>query len=122
MDLGKHVLDKSLLDREGYRAGKVDDLLLDIPEGSQADLREPLVVAVVTGPTSLSRRAAAPMRVLACWLYRLAGIRDPRPVEIAWSHVTSIDVAVHLDLGRTELGLDRLRDAVSRLIERIPGA
>ena len=34
MDLGKHVVDKELLDKEGWRAGKVDDLVIEIPKYS----------------------------------------------------------------------------------------
>lgn len=124
MDLGKHVLDKELLDREGWRAGRVDDLLLEIHEPDQnGGLPAPGVKAILSGPLAMSRNLPRPLFWLARWLYRLLGVPDPHPIEIPWSAVTAIDVVVHLDVDRREAGLMRLQDAVERrYIRRLPGA
>jgi hypothetical protein len=124
MDLGKHVADKELLDRDGLRAGKVDDLLLEIGE-PRADgaLPAPEVVAILCGPMALSADMPRPVRWLTRRIYRLLGVTNPQPVEVGWDHVTAIDVVVHLDLARGEMGVMALPDAVNRrYIGRLPGA
>ncbi len=124
MDLGKHVVDKELLDQDGWRAGKVDDLVLEISERApDGSLPSPEVVALVTGPLALSRNLPRLVQWLTRRLYHLLGVRDPRPVEIPWSKVTEIDVVVHLDVKREAEDLTALADAVvRRFIGRLPGA
>lgn len=124
MELGKHVVGKGLLDRDGRRAGKVDDLLLEIPEPFTAgELPEPRVKAILTGPLALARDLPGWTQRAARWAYRLLGVDDPQPVEIPWERVAAIDVLVHVDLSRDEAGFQPLADAVRRrFIERIPGA
>lgn len=118
MQLGKQVLDKTLLDIQGKRAGKVDDLLLDLPDDGTA----PAVRAIVSGPLALVQSMPGWTHALARLLYRLLGLRDPRPVLIDWRAVTAIDVAVHLRADRDSAGLDVLADAVARrFTDHIPG-
>ena len=124
MDLGKHVLDKEIIDRAGLRAGRVDDLLLEIgapqPDGA---LPPPEVVAIVSGPLALEPILSRPMRWLARGLYRVLGLRDPHPIEIPWSAVTAIDVTVHVDIERDHEGMTAVATAAARrYIGRLPGA
>ncbi|HZB95151.1 MAG TPA: hypothetical protein VE268_04245 [Herpetosiphonaceae bacterium] len=122
MDLGKHVVDKELLDKEGWRAGKVDDLVIEIPDPSRDGSSLPEVVAIMTGPLALSRNLPRPVYWLARHLYRLLGLADPRPVEIPWTKITEIDVVVHVDIQRDEVGLTAFANAVYwRFIARLPG-
>lgn len=121
MDLGKHVLDKEIVDRAGRRAGKVDDLLLEI--GAIGDGELPRVTAIISGPMALARNLPRPLRWLAFQTYRLLGLARPRPSAIPWRCVTEIDVVVHLELSRDETRYDDLADAVDRrFIGRIPGS
>lgn len=123
MDLGKQVLDKELIDRDGRRAGKVDDLLLEIEPTPDGRLREPKVVAIMSGPLALSQDLSRPVAWFARLVYHLLGLADPHPVEIPWERVSKIDVAVHVDVERQAAGLTALADAVDRrFIARIPGA
>lgn len=124
MDLGKHVVDKEIMDRDGRRLGKVDDLLLEVPEPEgDAPSAQPTVVAIISGPLALSQDMSRPVRWLARATYRLLGLADPRPTLIPWRDVTAIDVVVHVDVGRTDIGWSELVAAVNRrFIERIPGA
>jgi hypothetical protein len=123
VELGKHVLDKELLDRKGYRAGKVDDLLLEIPELPGGRLAQPRVRAIITGPTALSRNLPWPLPGLGRLFQRLLGVTCPRPVEVAWEHVHTIDVAVHLDIDRAAAGLLVTQQAAARrFLSRLPGA
>ncbi|HEY7295540.1 MAG TPA: hypothetical protein VH916_10885 [Dehalococcoidia bacterium] len=123
-ELGRWVVDRGLLDRNGRRAGVVDDLILELTE-TNADGTPPLpeVVALQTGAMALSENMYAPLRWLARLAYRMLGLRDARPIEIPWQHVAAIDVVVHLDLTRDEARLSALDDAVRRrFIGRLPGA
>jgi len=124
MELGKQVMDKELLDRRMRRAGRVDDLLLEVGEpDARGELPEPEVIAILTGPMALSRTLAAPLPWLARRIYALLGLADPHPVEIPWSLVTTIDVTVRLDADRDTLRVSALPDAVRRrYIGRLPGA
>lgn len=124
MELGRMVVDKGLLDKNGQRAGTVDDLLLATPEGGTEDATAPLeVVAIVAGPLALSQNLPRWLGWLFRQAYHLLGVSRPQPVQILWSHVSRIDVMVHLDVGREEVGLNTLAAAViRRFIGRIPGA
>lgn len=124
MDLGKHVIDKELIDRNGWRAGRVDDLLLEIPEPApDGTSHDPEVLAILTGPLAVSRNLPRPVEWLVRQMYRLLGVPDPRTAELPWSAVTAIDVTVHLDVDREEAGLLHTEHAVAqRIIGRLPGA
>lgn len=118
IELGKQVLDKGLLDRDGRRCGKADDLVLELEPG-----REPELVALVSGPLAFAQTVGRPWRAAAAALHRLLGVADPHPVEIRWSAVEAIDVVVRLSVSRQESGLDALPDAVRRrIVARLPGA
>ncbi len=121
-ELGRWVVDRGLIDRNGRRAGVVDDLVIELPEPGRAEAVLPRVVALQTGPMALSENLWPPLRGLARLIYRLLGLRDAQPVEIPWEHVSAIDVVVHLDRTREEAGLNALAEAVRRrFIDRIPG-
>jgi len=123
MDLGKHVVDKEILDRDGLRGGKVDDLLLELGEPTEHGLPSPEVVAIISGPLALARNLPRPLYWLARQVYRLLGLTDAQPVEIPWEQVTAIDVVVHTRVHRGDVGLSALPDAVARrLIGRLPGS
>ncbi len=124
VDLGKHVADKTILDRNDRYVGKVDDLVLELDESSaEAGPSLPEVVCIVSGPTALARYLPRPFPWLARTLYRLVGLADPRSVELPWQAVSALDVVVHADVDRRELGAMALADAVDRtIISRLPGA
>lgn len=124
MELGKYVLDKELLCRRGLRAGKADDLVLELQEpDAGVSLAPPEVTAIIAGPLALSQNLPRPFSWLAERFYRLLGLPDPHPVEIPWTKITEIDVVIHLDIDRDEVGLTAFQRAVARrYIGRIPGA
>lgn len=124
MDLGKHVLDKEILDRNGLRAGRIDDLILEIgeplPDGS---LPPPVVEYIVSGPMALAPCMARPTRWIAERLYHILGLSNPQPVEIPWSAVIQMSVVVSVDVDRDHNGMSALESAVGRrYISRIPGS
>ena len=109
IDLGLGVLDHQLLDCDGRRCGKVDDLELDgVSDG------EPRVVAILSGPPAwrhggrLGRLAAAIAR---------GGL-----VRVPWPEVEKIESDVHLRKNAGELRLGTGDDRARALVEKIPGA
>jgi sporulation protein YlmC with PRC-barrel domain len=110
IDLGLGVLDHQLLDKDGRRCGKVDDLAI---EGGAGE--EPRVVAILSGPGVWRERAG--------WLGRLAAlVGGGRRVRIPWEEVAKVGAHVELKRAAAELGLGRGDDKVRPFVDRIPGA
>jgi sporulation protein YlmC with PRC-barrel domain len=110
MEIGLHVLDHQLLDKNGRRCGNVDDLAI---EGGPGET--PRVVALLVGPGYWGQRAGV--------LGRLAGwIGGGKKIRIEWSEVEKIDSAVHLKCEASELGLGAGDDRLRPYFEKIPGA
>ncbi|HEX6507152.1 MAG TPA: hypothetical protein VF221_05915 [Chloroflexota bacterium] len=108
MFLFRDVMDKELVDCHGHKAGKVDDIVLELrPEGP------PVVRAILTGAG-----AAAP--IFPRWMFRLAtrieewvlGRTSIEPMVVGWEHVTAIDVVVHLDLDRATDSLTQTEETI----------
>ena len=118
VELGKHVLDKGILDRDGLRCGKVDDVVFDLPGDGSA----PTVVAIVTGPLAFSRTVGKWAVRIARIGYRLVGLRGPEPVEVGWDRIAAIDVVVHLDCDSEQTSLQALPDAARRIVDALPGS
>jgi sporulation protein YlmC with PRC-barrel domain len=110
IDIGLNVLDHQLLDRDGRRCGKVDDLAI---EGGAGEVPE--VIAILCGPGHWGQRAG--------WIGRLVGrIGGGRKVRVPWSEVAKLDSAIELKQGATELGLGRGDDRLRPYVDKIPGA
>lgn len=109
IDLGLGLLDHQLLDSEGRRCGKVDDLELEgVREGA------PRVAAILTGPPAWRGRGR---------LGRLAAaIARGRLVRVPWEEVDEVEAAVRLRRPAAELRLGRGDDRARPLVERIPGS
>ena len=115
------VIDHALLDRDGHRAGRVDDLLLEFGPAADSEQSPALILrSLVSGP--LPRPTSKIVRLLATASYRLLGIRNPGPVTLPWSHVSAIDALVHLDIDRDEAGLRTVETAAGRIIRKIRGS
>jgi sporulation protein YlmC with PRC-barrel domain len=110
IDIALKVLDHQLLDKDGRRCGKVDDLAIDGGAGEA-----PEVVAILCGPGYWAQRAG--------WIGRLAGwIGGGEKVRVEWSEVHKLDSAIQLKHQASELGLGRGDDSVRPYVDKIPGA
>ena len=110
LDIGLHVLDHQLLDKNGRRCGNADDLAI---EGGPGQVPE--VVALLVGPGYWGPRAG--------WAGRLAGwISGGAKVRVDWDDVAKVDSAVHLKRSAMELGLGRGDDRLRPYAAKIPGA
>ncbi|MGN6197433.1 hypothetical protein [Humibacter sp.] len=121
------VMNHAILDRDGRRAGRVDDVLLDVsdttPGGGRPTASTPrllVVRAIVSGPLPRPTRRAFRAFFRLCYL--ACGIRDPHPAIVDWRHVDAIDALVHLGVGRDEAGLRTVDRSVLRFIAKIPGS
>jgi hypothetical protein len=109
IDLGLGVLDHQLLDCDGRRCGKVDDLEL---EGVGSG--EPRVVAILSGPSAWKGRGR---------VGRLAAlVARGRLVRVPWDEVTEVGAGVELRSTAQELRLGRGDDRLRPWIEKLPGS
>jgi hypothetical protein len=94
LDLAYRLLDLDLVDSEGRRSGKVDDLELEGAPG------EPLYVAAISsGPGALPARFARRMRRHAARVFRGG------KTSVPWELVDHFDAAVELKDTAANLGL-----------------
>ena len=108
--LARNLLDHQLLDKDGRRCGKVDDLAIEGGPGETAE-----VVAIQVGPGYWPQRSG--------WLGRIASrLAGSKRIRVPWADVKRVDSAVVLRNRATEYGLGSGDDRVRPLLDRIPGA
>jgi sporulation protein YlmC with PRC-barrel domain len=109
IDVGLGILDHQLLDRDGRRCGKVDDLELEgVRDG------DPRVAAILSGPPAWKHRG---------FLGRLAAaLARGQLVRVPWTEVAKIESDVYLRKTAGELRLGSGDDRARTLVEKIPGA
>ena len=117
---GLHLLDHQILDRDGWAAGKVDDLELEVAEDPTTDL--PVVTAILSGAGALSRRLEGRLgRFVESIDERLA--RERVPSRIGFTLVTKIASHVTVTASREEMETNRGERWVrEHAIEHLPGA
>jgi sporulation protein YlmC with PRC-barrel domain len=111
IDLAYRLLDDDLVDCDGRRCGKVDDIELEGEAGSPAQL-----AAILVGPGAYVPRLARRLRGLG---RSLAGDEMTR---VEWDEVEDVDATVKLKRSAEELGLGEGDDRAKRLVDWIPGA
>ena len=109
IDLGLGILDHQLVDSDGRRCGKVDDLELEgVADGN------PRVAAILTGPAAWRARGRLGALLSRLW--------KRRTVKVPWDAVAGVDSAVRLREPASELRLARGDRRAQRWIEKLPGA
>jgi sporulation protein YlmC with PRC-barrel domain len=108
-DVGYRILDDDLIDSEGRRCGKVDDVEIEGSPGEPAYLK-----AIVVGPGAWSGRLPGPLRGLAAKLFRGDVVRVP------WAEVDDITAVVKLKRPARELRLGRGEDRARSLVDWLP--
>ncbi len=111
VDLALTVLDRQLIDSQGHRCGRVDEIEIDWEPGRPARVSHLLV-----GQAAAAGRLPRPLR----WLFRR--VAGERVVRVPWSTVTQISHVVKLSETSVELGLAEGERRATRWLARIPGA
>lgn len=109
------VIDHALLDSDGRRAGRVDDLEFGVRRAEDGGVQ--LVLrGIVSGP--MARPTHPWISRFARLCYRAIGIADPHPARVPWQRVEAIDAFVHLDVDREGAGLQLVDIALRQRLHR----
>jgi sporulation protein YlmC with PRC-barrel domain len=109
LDLALGLLDHQIVDSEGRRCGKVDDLEI---EGGPGET--PAVRAILVGPGAWTGRGR---------LGRLAAkLGGGGLTRIPWEAVGDVKSAVELTKTAADLGLGRGDERAARWLGRVPGS
>jgi sporulation protein YlmC with PRC-barrel domain len=106
INLAAGVLDHQLVDSEGRRCGRVDDLEL-----SERD--PPSVMTILWGPPVRKRRVHGTFTRL------IAGLGPVHTIQIPWEEVEKVGPVLELGKPAQELGLRTLDDRVREWLDRL---
>ena len=107
LDLAYRVLDLDLVDGDGRRCGKVDDLEIAGAAGETA-----YVSGLVAGPGALARRFPRRLRGIGARLF------SGGATTVEWREVTEVEAAVVLGSTAADLGLAEGDRALQAAIDR----
>jgi sporulation protein YlmC with PRC-barrel domain len=111
-DVGYWLLDDQLIDSDGRRCGRVDDVEFSGRPGGRTRLS-----MILSGPGAFRRRLPrGPLRRLA------ERILTDREVAIPWKEIREIDVVVQLKHPAAKLGLGEGDDEAARFVNKVPGS
>jgi sporulation protein YlmC with PRC-barrel domain len=110
-EIAYRLLDAELIDSDGRRCGRVDDVEIEGDPGSPAQ-----VTAILSGPDAFSARVPRPLRRPSSRLFGDGLVRVP------WDAVQDIAEVVRLKHRGEELGLGSGDTAAARIVSRIPGS
>ncbi len=117
MDLAYRVLDEQLVDVEGRRCGRVDDLLFDGGVGPP-----PRLLAILSGSGSWHRRLPRPLRPLGARLFG-TGVLGRDVIQVPWEQVDTIGSTIALKAKARELGLGQGDMGEARtVVEKLPSS
>jgi sporulation protein YlmC with PRC-barrel domain len=111
LDVALRVLDQQIVDWEGRRCGRVDDVEFDVSPG-----RPPTLAALLVGPDHLAARMPPLLRRLARLTRHLGDAPD---VRVPWSEVDEVTHVVKLKRRAQDVGLGGGEAAALRLVRRL---
>ena len=114
MDLVYRVLDDQLVDVDGRRCGRVDDVEFDGEAGGPA-----YVSSILSGRGSWARRLPRRLRRLGERVFGTPVMGD-NLIRVPWSEVEDIGAAISLRAPARELGLAQGDERPARTIARLP--
>jgi sporulation protein YlmC with PRC-barrel domain len=99
LDIAYRILDDQLVDVDGRRCGRADDIEFD---GSLGE--PPRLFALISGSGSWHRRFPRPLRGLGARIFG-AGVRGVDVIRVPWDQVDEIGSVLKLKAKASELGL-----------------
>jgi hypothetical protein len=116
--LERQILDQQLLDRNCRRIGKVDGLVMLIPDDGP-----PLITHMTAGGTVLGDRISGPLGAALKWTARRWGAQRGAPMRIPWSTVKDVGVDIEVDIDAGDSPALHWERLIRRhIVERIPWA
>jgi len=119
VQLGRQLLDRQIVDRDGRLVGKVDDVEFGVDDDGV-----PYVAALLTGQEALGQRIGGRIgQLLVAVAGRFTEDRAVTPLRIPYRLVDRVDSAVRLRARLDDLPASPVERWLRRhLIDRIPGA
>jgi sporulation protein YlmC with PRC-barrel domain len=114
MDLVYRVLDDQLVDVDGRRCGRVDDLEFD---GSLGD--PPRLHAILSGSGTWHRRLPRPFRKLGERIFG-TGVSGRDVIRVPWEEVEDISSVIRLKAKARDLGLGQGDQRDAALVAKLP--
>ena len=114
MDLVYRVLDEQLVDVDGRRCGRVDDLEFDGGLGEP-----PRLAAILSGPGVWHRRMPRPLRAAGARIFG-SGVLGGDIIRVPWEDVDDITSVIRLKRKARELGLAQGDDLAARFVSKLP--
>jgi sporulation protein YlmC with PRC-barrel domain len=114
MDLIYRLLDDQLVDVDGRRCGRVDDLEFDGAPGAPPQLH-----AILSGSGTWHRRLPRPLRSFGARIFG-TGTSGVDVIRVPWSQVDAITSVVQLRAKASELGLAQGDDRDARFVRKLP--
>lgn len=116
MDLVYRVLDDQLVDVDGRRCGRVDDLELDGGLGSP-----PRLYAILSGSGSWGRRLPRRLQALGERVFG-PGVLGDDLIRVPWEQVEEVETCVKLRGKARDLGLAQGDERKARSMARLPAS
>jgi sporulation protein YlmC with PRC-barrel domain len=117
VDLVRDMLDTKVVDRNGRELGRVDSVVLVIPDGGL-----PRVSAIEIGPAVLARRLSSRLGRWVEGLEHAFGVDEGRPLRIPLDRVIAIDDAIKVDMTFSESPTSTIELFLRQWIRRLPGS
>jgi sporulation protein YlmC with PRC-barrel domain len=114
MDLVYRVLDDQLVDVDGRRCGRVDDLEFDGGPGEQPRLK-----AILSGSGVWHRRMPRALRAAGARVFG-TGVSGDDVIRVPWEQVVDITSTIRLKAKATDLGLAQGDEGAARLVRKLP--
>jgi len=114
IDLVYRVFDEQLVDVDGRRCGRVDDLEF---EGDIGD--PPRLHAILSGSGTWHRRLPRPLRALGERIFGV-GVSGRDVIHVPWTQVDDISSVVRLKVKARELGLGQGDERNAMLVGKLP--
>lgn len=116
IDLVYRVLDDQLVDVDGRRCGRVDDLEFEGAAGEPVRLH-----AILSGSGTWHRRLPRPLRSLGARIFG-SGVIGRDVIRVPWDQVDEISSVVKLKAKARELGLAQGDDREGERIAHLPAS
>jgi hypothetical protein len=114
----RDVLDKKLFDRNNDRMGRVDGLIMQVPQRGQ-----PRITHITIGGRPLAHRIGSRTAAVTRWIAERVGPKRLAPIRIPWSAVKTAGRDIRLDVDAIESGARAWETWIEKnIIDHIPGA